>query len=161
MASSSRVARGVRVPQQARSRRTRQRIVQAAVHCFETHGYDETTTAAIARQAGIAVGSVYDYFRDKRAILREILHDTVEELADLVVQGLSPEAWRGAEPREGGPLGLAPRASVAAEVLVLAGLAAALERESGFTREDYNLRHPGGALGVLSGPGGKPDQSKR
>ncbi len=52
--------------------------------------------------------------------------------------------------REGGPLGLAPRASVAAEVLVLAALAAGLERESGFSREDYHRRHPAGALGRRS-----------
>jgi sugar/nucleoside kinase (ribokinase family)/D-arabinose 5-phosphate isomerase GutQ len=52
--------------------------------------------------------------------------------------------------REGGPLGLAPRASVAAEVLVLAALGAGLERESGFTRADYNLRHPSGRLGTRS-----------
>ena len=52
--------------------------------------------------------------------------------------------------REGGPLGLAPRASVVAEMLVLASLAAALEQRRGFTRADYNRRHPGGALGQLS-----------
>lgn len=52
--------------------------------------------------------------------------------------------------REGGPLGLAPRASAAAEILVLGSLAAALERETGFTRAEYNLRHPGGKLGKLS-----------
>jgi AcrR family transcriptional regulator len=91
----------VRVPQQARSRRTRQRILDAAIESFETLGYDETTTAEIARQAGLAIGSVYDYFRDKRAILLEILRDTVELMADLVVQGLAPEAWAHADPREG------------------------------------------------------------
>ncbi len=52
--------------------------------------------------------------------------------------------------REGGALGLAPRASVAAEILVLAALAAALEKEKGFTKADYNLRHPAGKLGQLS-----------
>ena len=52
--------------------------------------------------------------------------------------------------REGGPLGLAPRASVAAEALVLAALAAALEREQGFTREEYLRRHPAGRLGALA-----------
>lgn len=93
--------RAVRVPQQARSRRTRQRILDAAADCFEALGYDETTTAEIARRAGIAVGSVYDYFRDKRAILLEIQHDTTEQVADLVVQGLAPAAWRGADPGDG------------------------------------------------------------
>jgi arabinose-5-phosphate isomerase len=52
--------------------------------------------------------------------------------------------------REGGALGLAPRASVAAEILVLAALAAALEKEKGFTKADYNQRHPAGKLGQLS-----------
>jgi arabinose-5-phosphate isomerase len=52
--------------------------------------------------------------------------------------------------REGGPLGLAPRASAAAELLVLAALSAALERECGLTRAEYNLRHPSGRLGALS-----------
>jgi len=49
--------------------------------------------------------------------------------------------------REGGGLGLAPRASFAAEVLVLASLSAALERARGFTAADYAARHPAGALG--------------
>ena len=52
--------------------------------------------------------------------------------------------------REGGGLGLAPRASVAAELLVLASLSAALEEARGFTRADYHARHPAGALGKKS-----------
>jgi AcrR family transcriptional regulator len=95
-----RIGREVRVPQQARSRRTRERILEAAAACFEDRGYDETTTAEIARRAGIAVGSIYDYFQDKRAILLEILHDTVEQVANGVVEGLAPEAWQGADPRD-------------------------------------------------------------
>ena len=52
--------------------------------------------------------------------------------------------------REGGGLGLAPRASVAAELLVLAALSAALEEAGGFSRGDYHARHPSGALGKKS-----------
>lgn len=48
---------------------------------------------------------------------------------------------------EGGPLGLAPRTSVAAEVLVLAALGAVLQERRGLDREDYAARHPAGALG--------------
>jgi arabinose-5-phosphate isomerase len=54
--------------------------------------------------------------------------------------------------REGGGLGFAPRASVAAEVLVLAALSAGLEAARGFTRADYNARHPSGTLGRKSRP---------
>jgi arabinose-5-phosphate isomerase len=52
--------------------------------------------------------------------------------------------------REGGVLGLAPRASVAAEVLVLGALSSALEQARGFTRADYHARHPAGELGERS-----------
>jgi sugar/nucleoside kinase (ribokinase family)/D-arabinose 5-phosphate isomerase GutQ len=55
--------------------------------------------------------------------------------------------------REGGGLGLAPRASVAAELLVLAALSTGLESARGFTREDYHARHPAGRLGQISGGG--------
>jgi arabinose-5-phosphate isomerase len=52
--------------------------------------------------------------------------------------------------REGGGLGLAPRASVAAEILVLAALSTGLECARGFTRAEYHARHPGGRLGEIS-----------
>jgi sugar/nucleoside kinase (ribokinase family)/D-arabinose 5-phosphate isomerase GutQ len=55
--------------------------------------------------------------------------------------------------REGGGLGLAPRASVAAELLVLAALSTGLECARGFTRQDYHARHPAGRLGQISGRG--------
>lgn len=48
---------------------------------------------------------------------------------------------------EGGPLGLAPRASVAAEILVLAALGAVLQERRGLDRAQYAARHPAGALG--------------
>ena len=48
---------------------------------------------------------------------------------------------------EGGPLGMAPRASVAAEVLVLAALGAVLQERKGLDRTEYAARHPAGALG--------------
>jgi arabinose-5-phosphate isomerase len=52
--------------------------------------------------------------------------------------------------REGGQLGLAPRASVVAQVLVLAALSSALEEAQGFTKADYHARHPAGELGKRS-----------
>jgi len=97
--AKSRPARAPRTPQQARSRRTRERILEAAIACFEETGYDETTTTQIARRANLAVGSLYGYFQDKRSILLELLHGTVEEIADFVVQELDSEKWRGADLR--------------------------------------------------------------
>lgn len=89
----------VRMPQQARSRRTREQILKAAVACFEAHGYEETTTAHIARRARIAVGTFYTYFTDKRAVLLELLDATVNEIANYVVSSLDPQRWKHADPR--------------------------------------------------------------
>ena len=100
MAREKGAPRGVRTPQQARSRRTREKILEAALACFEEHGYDETTTAAIARRARIAVGTLYGYFADKRDILLEVLDRTLREVADYVVRGLDPELWDEGDPRE-------------------------------------------------------------
>ena len=49
---------------------------------------------------------------------------------------------------EGGPLGLAPRVSIAAEVLVLAALSSQLQEASQLSRDQYALLHPAGALGA-------------
>lgn len=46
----------------------KQRIVNAALKLFQKKGFDSTTTKAIARQAGIAEGTVFNYFRTKEDI---------------------------------------------------------------------------------------------
>jgi sugar/nucleoside kinase (ribokinase family)/D-arabinose 5-phosphate isomerase GutQ len=75
-------------------------------------------------------------------------HSPLAARADLVLEARVD--------REGGGLGFAPRASVAAELLVLAALSAALESARGFTRAEYHARHPAGALGKKSSsPGGE------
>lgn len=94
------LSREPRVPRQARSRRTRERILEAAVACFEARGFDEATTAQIAREAGVAVGTLYGYFTDKRAILLELLQENVEPVAIEVLRGLDPDAWRGRSARD-------------------------------------------------------------
>jgi AcrR family transcriptional regulator len=70
------------------------------VLCFEAHGFDETTTAMIAQRAGVAVGTVYGYFKDTRAILLELLDTMVREEADAVIARLDPASWEGNDPLE-------------------------------------------------------------
>lgn len=45
-----------------------QRIVRAALALFQAKGFEATTTKAIARQAGIAEGTVFNYFKTKEDI---------------------------------------------------------------------------------------------
>ncbi len=51
---------------------------------------------------------------------------------------------------EGGPIGLAPRTSFLAELIVLAALSVELEATRGFRRADFGRRHPAGRLGELT-----------
>jgi AcrR family transcriptional regulator len=46
----------------------RNRIVKAALSLFQTKGFEGTTTRAIARKAGIAEGTVFNYFKTKEDI---------------------------------------------------------------------------------------------
>jgi AcrR family transcriptional regulator len=57
-----------------------QRIVDAAAGCFFRHGYTGTTMRAIAAQAELSVGRLYEHFPSKQAILAEIVdavHDAL------------------------------------------------------------------------------------
>lgn len=66
-------------PQQARSRDTVDCILEGAAQVFETHGYAAGTTNRIAERAGVSIGSVYQYFPNKDAILVELIERHIEE----------------------------------------------------------------------------------
>ncbi len=54
--------------EQARSKRNRSRLVNAAAELFWRSGYDGASLADIATEAGVPVGNVYYYFRSKAAL---------------------------------------------------------------------------------------------
>jgi AcrR family transcriptional regulator len=56
-------------PLQARARRTVEAILEGAAQVFEKHGYAHTTTDRIAERAGVSVGSLYQYFPNKDAVI--------------------------------------------------------------------------------------------
>jgi AcrR family transcriptional regulator len=56
----------------------RDRIVKAALTLFQTKGFDTTTTKAIARRAGIAEGTVFNYFRTKEDIALFFFEEEVD-----------------------------------------------------------------------------------
>src|SRR5882672_5444711 len=57
----------------------RQRIVTAALQLFQTKGFEATTTRAIARKAGIAEGTVFNYFRTKEDIALYFFAEEVDQ----------------------------------------------------------------------------------
>ena len=61
-----------RQPRQARSQERVKRILDMAEELFTTKGYMATTTNAIATQAQVPIGSLYQFFPDKEAILQAL-----------------------------------------------------------------------------------------
>lgn len=70
---------------------TRTKILQAALQLFAKRGYDGTTTKDLAKQAGVAEGTLFRHFSNKKAILIEvattgwvdILTDLLTELSEM------------------------------------------------------------------------------
>lgn len=65
----------IRIPKQERSRETKRRIINAGLKLFSEKGFYITNSKEIAREAGVSIGSFYIYFKDKKALFREVLVD--------------------------------------------------------------------------------------
>ena len=70
-------------PRQRRSEETRRRILDAATHVFGEYGYDGGTTNRIAQHADISIGSLYQYYPNKDAILLELATRHLESGVEL------------------------------------------------------------------------------
>lgn len=68
-----------RAARSERAERTRQRILDAAAHCFAASGYAKTTVEQIALQAGFSKALVYNHFRGKEQILEAVLERTLAD----------------------------------------------------------------------------------
>ena len=64
----------------------------AAAELFFDHGFEATTTRAIAQVLGIKSASIYYHYEDKQEILFEIIYSTMRELIDRVRVGTEQQA---------------------------------------------------------------------
>lgn len=70
MPSQNGVKRSAKEPKQARSKQTRQKILEATLELLDQDGIEGVSTNSIARRAKVNIASLYQYFPDKIAILR-------------------------------------------------------------------------------------------
>jgi AcrR family transcriptional regulator len=74
-----------RIPRQARATETVALVLEATAQILEAGGLSAFTTNAVAERAGVSIGTLYQYFADKDAILlalaRQEMEATLGEIA--------------------------------------------------------------------------------
>ncbi len=73
-----------KLPKQERSRITVEAILEATTHILVEEGYDKANTNRIAERAGISLGSLYQYFPNKEALMTALMDQHATEMAELV-----------------------------------------------------------------------------
>ena len=69
---------------------THEAILHAGEAVFSEHGFGGARMEDIAERAGVAVGTLYNYFDDRRAILDAVLEASAKELSARLSAGLLP-----------------------------------------------------------------------
>jgi len=73
---------------QSRVRKREDAIISAARNVFTEHGYAKATMAMIAREAGVADGTLYTYFENKDALARGVIADYYARLTATAKDGV-------------------------------------------------------------------------
>jgi AcrR family transcriptional regulator len=74
-------------PQQQRSKRKREALLQSALFLFAERGYEDTSIEDIAHRAYVAVGGFYQHFASKRQIVLVLMDRLLQEAANLTSPG--------------------------------------------------------------------------
>ncbi|MEU5179985.1 TetR/AcrR family transcriptional regulator [Streptomyces longwoodensis] len=75
---------------QARGERRIAQLLEAAAHVFCTTGYTAASTNAIAREAGVSPGTLYQFFPNKEAIAIELGDRLMHEMRETYGEALAP-----------------------------------------------------------------------
>lgn len=79
----------LKVPVQKRSRETVSSIVESCARLLITNPYHEITTDKIAAMAGVSIGSLYQFFANKEAIVSAVIDDLLTKDIAVLTQGLA------------------------------------------------------------------------
>ena len=73
-----------KTPIQARSTVTVEAISEATIQVLLSHGAERLTTTRVADRAGVSVGTLYQYYPNKRALLFAVFEDHMNKVARAV-----------------------------------------------------------------------------
>src|SRR3954465_4001587 len=73
-----------KAPRQRRSKQLVEDILEAAIRVLSREGANRFTTARVAETAGVSVGSLYQYFPNKEAILFRLQTDEWKRTGELM-----------------------------------------------------------------------------
>ena len=76
-------------PRQERSKATVDSILEATARVLVKHGFDGLTTNGVAAAAGVSIGSLYQYFPNKEALVGALIERHVEEMNTTVLAELT------------------------------------------------------------------------
>lgn len=76
-------------PKQDRSQATVEAILMAAAHILTELGLDAFTTNRVAERAGVSIGSLYQYFPNKKALLFALAQQDAEKMRQLAQDHLT------------------------------------------------------------------------
>jgi AcrR family transcriptional regulator len=76
-------------PRQERSKVTVDTILAATARVLVKKGFDGLTTNAVAEAAGVSIGSLYQYFPSKEALVAALIEQHIEEMNKAILQELT------------------------------------------------------------------------
>jgi len=74
-----------KTPKQARAQATVEAILTATAEAMVELGYERATTNAIARRAGVSIGSLYQYFPNKEALFTALCERHMTQMTQLLI----------------------------------------------------------------------------
>ena len=80
-----------RRPRQARAQATVEAIVKATARVLVEEGYDRASTNRIAQAAGVSIGSLYQYFPSKEALVAALVDNHLERMREVLDRALAGE----------------------------------------------------------------------
>lgn len=125
-----------KAPKQARSIATVEAIHTAAIQVLLAEGYGKLTTVRVAERAGVSVGTMYQYYPNKQALLFAMIEEQLESVAVFMLDAAERLRGRGAEDiAEGLALAwLDAKTSESEAFHALYGLVAEFDMEAGMGR---------------------------